>query len=307
MNIEENCFFLQNFRDWNSKTKMPCKIYINDKKFWLNAIIAYSVIIIIIQSVYIANSGNSQEYKPGNATEPTTNSTIIGCNIKDIGELKGLSIGCLVLAITLVLLSMCIQSLKPDDPCGANDTECRSLPYYGIFMSYCVMQMLCGVMFSRGDDFDDNPVFKPIYKFETSGCDTTQINSLYASIFITCLPGLIIGTILGIFLIGWFLYGIVYVSGNWFTGCIKDCQSEQTQPKHSEPSTARAKPAKQPSRTQNREALVAILIDDQLPIRRSVSHSSLPPEYTSGDSGSMPPSYSIAARVTTVTTKESYA
>ncbi len=279
------------------ESKMTCKINIKDKKFWLNAIIAYSVIIIIIQSVYIANSGNSQEYKAGNATEPTTNSTIIGCNVKDIGELKGLSIGCLVLAIVLVYSSMSIQSLNPDEQCGANDTEYRALPYGFMFLVYSIMIILSTSMFSQGESDDDNPVFKPIYKFETSGCDTTQINALYASILITSLPGLIFGAILGIFLIVWFLYGIVYVSGNWFTGCIKDCQTEHTQPKHSELSTARAKLAN-PSRTLSREALVAILIDDQLPIRRSVSHSSLPPEYPSGDSGSMPPSYAMLSNAT---------
>jgi hypothetical protein len=159
---------------------------INAKKLWLNAIIAYSVVIIIIQSIYIANSGNSHEYNLDTKT---------GCNIKDIWELKGLSIGCLVLAITLILLSMCIQTLKPETPCGANDTEYRGIPYYAIFMAYCIMLMLCGVMFSRGDDPDDNPVFKPIYNFKVSGCDTTQVNALYASIFITSIPGLIIGTV----------------------------------------------------------------------------------------------------------------
>ncbi len=279
------------------ESKMTCKINFKDKKFWLNAIIAYSVVIIIIQSVYIANSGNSQEYKAGNATEPTTNSTIIGCNVKDIGELKGLSIGCLVLAIVLVYSSMSIQSLNPDEQCGANDTEYRALPYGFMFLVYSIMIILSTSMFSQGESDDDNPVFKPIYKFETSGCDTTQINALYASILITSLPGLIFGAILGIFLIVWFLYGIVYVSGNWFTGCIKDCQSEQAKSKPGEPSTARAKPAKQPSRTQNREALVAILIDDQ-PMRRSVSHSSLPPAYSTGDSGHMPPSYAMSGNAT---------
>lgn len=268
---------------------------IKSKKFWLNAIIAYSTVIIIIQSIYIANSGNSHEYNPGNSTG-TTPTTIIGCNIKDIGELKGLSIGCLVLAIMIILLSMCAQSLKPNDTYDANGTECKGLPYYSIFMAYCIMLMFCGFMFSQGDDFDDNPVFKPIYKFETSGCDTTQINSLYASILITSIPGIIIGSGIGVFLTCGIIYGIVYVVGNWFAGCIKDCRTEQANPKTSEPTTARAKQVKS----------VAIQIDN-LPMQRSVSYASLPPAYPSGDSGHMPPSYSIAAHVTTATTKESYA
>lgn len=160
------------------------------------------------------------------------------------------------------------------------------------------------MMFSLGDDYDGNPVFKPSYKFETDGCDTTQMNALYASIFITCLPGLIIGAIIGTFLTGWLIYGIIYIVGNWFIGCIKGCQSEQAKPNHSERTMARAKQAN-PSKMQSREAHVAILIDDQ-PMQRSVSHSSLPPAYPSGDSGSMPPSYTFATHATT-TTKELYA
>ncbi len=276
---------------------------IKSKKFWLNAIIPYCVVIIIIQSIYIANSGNSLEYKPSNTSLPS-NSTNIGCNIKDIVKFKGYSIGCLVLAITIILVSMCIQSLKPDDPCGANDTDCGIWPYSCMFFVYSTMFILSCMMFSRGDDYDGNPVFKPTYKFETAGCDTTQMNALYASIFITCLPGLIIGATIGIFLTGWLLYGIIYVVGNWFTGCIKDCQLEKAIHEPSKPPTAKAKQAN-PSRMQSREALVAVLIDDQPAMRRSVSYSSLPPAYPSGDFRHLPPSYSPVTH--SVNTKESYA
>ena len=138
--ISKNCFFPQSFRHAKRLNE-------NNKRYQRQKIVAqchivYSVVIIIIQSIYIANSGNSHEYNLDTKT---------GCNIKDIWELKGLSIGCLVLAITLILLSMCIQTLKPEATCGANDTEYRGIPYYAIFLAYCIMLMLCGVMFSRGD------------------------------------------------------------------------------------------------------------------------------------------------------------
>jgi hypothetical protein len=180
-----------------------------------NIAIIYGIIIIIINSIniyYVENATNS-EYDPITKT---------GCIINKIENVKQFLIPIIVFACCIILLIMYMFSNDTQE-CIENGDAYSDMPLILSAAIYILIFVVSILMFVYGDDpntYGNNQYHQSISSFNTTGCDQKLINTIYATIFINTLPGLITGIIIGVFIIGSILYGICLLIWQWLkTSC----------------------------------------------------------------------------------------
>jgi hypothetical protein len=201
-------------------------------KFWSNCAIVYGFLIIIINGVKI----HYVEHNPIPEYNPVTKT---GCVIHDLQHVTNYSAAYIGLSFAIVLLLMCMQNIKHGEPCGFDDAACGGMPVCLALMSYLGMFIASCNEFQKGElEYDNSSTFKKISEFVSTGCDKTVMNVIYSGLFITTLPMLLFGAVVGCVVVGCVLYGIGYGIGyvfwKWLCSCYdfeancKKKQNEQT-------------------------------------------------------------------------------
>ena len=208
----------------------------------------YALVVIAISAANIQYSAQSDMH--GNSTvtvngtingtvngtiNGTVNGTIngtvngTGCNIYDIHQVSyNYAIGHIVLALITILGCMCFQTSKEE----FNPDECHTIPceYWLVVSSVTVMSILTIITAESGAKIGE-PYYKEIGLFQATGCDPVQLGIIYASMFITGLPAMLFGLVLGLFIIGAIIYWTGYAIISWlrtFACCAnlcRDCES----------------------------------------------------------------------------------
>lgn len=186
--------------------------------FWSNSAIVYCFLIIITNGVkihYIENN-SVPEYDPVNKT---------GCVIHDLHHVMNYSTAYIGMSFVIILLLMCMQAIPEDAACSFDDAACGGMPVGLAVGAYIGMFIACTFEFQMGElEYDDSTEFKKISEFITTGCDEKVMNAIYSGLLITSLPMLLLGAVIGCFMVGGILYGIVYVVWNRLKSCC-DCDN----------------------------------------------------------------------------------
>jgi hypothetical protein len=188
----------------------------------------YALVVIAISAANIQYSDQSDMH--GNSTAPsnsTGNSTSngTGCNIYDIHQVSyNYAIGHIVLALITILGCMCVQTSKKE----FNPDECHTVPceYWLVVSSLAVMSILTIITAEAGVKTNE-PYYKEIALFQATGCNPEQLGVIYASMFVTGLPAMLFGLVLGLFIIGAIIYWTGYAIISWlrtFACCANLCR-----------------------------------------------------------------------------------